>query len=69
VSKKKNAFNTVTPLSKAIAMALFISLPFIGFFLGMEYQKRITVIPVEYRQETFSLPTSPTPVLNPAIST
>ena len=38
---KKNAFNTVTPLSKAIALIMFVSFPFIGFFVGMEYQKAL----------------------------
>lgn len=36
---KKNAFNTVTPLSKTLAFALFVILPFVGFYLGMQYQK------------------------------
>lgn len=40
-SKKKNSWNTVTPLSKTIALVLFILLPFLGFYLGMEYQKAI----------------------------
>lgn len=39
---KKIVWNKVTPLSKAIAMALFVALPFIGFLLGMAYQKKIT---------------------------
>jgi len=34
-------FTTVTTLSKLIAMALFVALPFIGFWLGMTYQSRI----------------------------
>ncbi len=29
---------TVTPLSKILALALFVSLPFIGFYLGIKYQ-------------------------------
>jgi hypothetical protein len=32
-------FTTVTTFSKIIALILFISLPFIGFLLGMRYQK------------------------------
>ena len=39
--KNKNAFNTVTPLSKTIALALFVALPFIGFYLGIQYQKAL----------------------------
>lgn len=38
------SFTTVTPLSKTLAFILFIALPFAGFYLGMEYQKRTTVI-------------------------
>lgn len=41
MAKKKSAFNTVTPLSKAIAFFMFVSFPFIGFYLGMQYQKEI----------------------------
>ena len=41
--KLSKKYTTVTPLSKAIAMILFIALPFIGFFLGMQYQKGLDV--------------------------
>lgn len=37
ISKK---FTTVTPLSKFIAMALFITLPFFGLYLGIKYQEK-----------------------------
>lgn len=33
---------TVTPFSKYLAMLLFILLPFVGFYLGMKYQQKIT---------------------------
>lgn len=33
---------TVTPLSKYLAMALFILFPFVGFYLGIQYQKLAT---------------------------
>ena len=36
---KKNAFNTVTPISKLIAFIMFVTFPFIGFYLGIQYQK------------------------------
>jgi hypothetical protein len=36
------SFTTVTTLSKTLAMLLFIALPFIGFQMGREYQKKIT---------------------------
>jgi len=32
---------TITPLSKAAAMLLFILLPFLGFFLGIRYQEAV----------------------------
>ncbi len=38
---------TVTPLSKYLAMALFILLPFLAFSLGIKYQKLVTpVVPM-----------------------
>jgi hypothetical protein len=33
--------NTVTPLSKAIAIVLFVAFPFLGFVLGMAYQQNL----------------------------
>lgn len=33
---------TVTPLSRYLAMFLFIVLPFLGFYLGMDYQQRLS---------------------------
>ena len=36
---------TVTPLSKTLAILLFVSLPFIGFRLGQEYQKTLDPSP------------------------
>ena len=43
---KKLKPNKVTPLSKGIALALFISMPFIGFCLGRRYQKIIDTIEI-----------------------
>jgi hypothetical protein len=34
---------TVTTFSKLLAMFLFILLPFVGFYLGMQYQQKVTV--------------------------
>ena len=34
----KKHFYTVTPLSKYLAMALFIALPFLGFWVGLRVQ-------------------------------
>jgi len=43
MAKKKNklpkSLTTVTPLSKFLAMALFILLPFIAFKYGIEFQQ------------------------------
>lgn len=38
---RKNAFNTVTPLSKGLAFIMFVTFPFVGFYMGMQYQKTI----------------------------
>lgn len=32
---------TITPLSKTIALLLFILLPFLGFYFGRMYQKAV----------------------------
>lgn len=55
---------TVTPLSKLLAMILFLGLPFLGFYLGMQYQQRVTVITptTSVVQKTITL--NPTPLLN-----
>jgi hypothetical protein len=44
MAKKKisKTWTTVTPLSKFLAMALFIILPFVGFYLGVQYEKKVT---------------------------
>jgi hypothetical protein len=39
MAQRSNPWTTVTPLSKFIALILFIAMPFIGFWLG--YQKGI----------------------------
>jgi hypothetical protein len=38
---------TVTPFSKYLAMVLFVALPFVGFWLGMEYGSQPVVLPVD----------------------
>jgi hypothetical protein len=35
---------TVTPFSKYLAMFLFILFPFVGFYLGMQYQQKVTTV-------------------------
>ena len=37
-------FTTVTPLSKTLAMVFFILLPFLGFYVGMLYQKQADIV-------------------------
>lgn len=39
--KLPKELTTVTPLSKGLAMIIFIVLPFLGFYLGMQYQQSI----------------------------
>ncbi len=39
-------FTTVTPLSKALAMLLFITFPFAGFWLGIVYEKAAPFPPI-----------------------
>lgn len=41
ISRLIKFFNSVTPFSKIIAVVLFITSPFIGFYIGMEYQREI----------------------------
>lgn len=42
MAKLPQSMTTVTRVSKLVAMVLFIVFPFIGFYLGMQYQKMIT---------------------------
>ena len=59
--KKKVKWNEVTPLSKYLAMALFIAMPFIGFYLGMQYQKMSTPAypPTDYTFSPYAPPIKP----------
>jgi hypothetical protein len=45
---------TVTPLSKTLAMILFVALPFAGFKLGQEYQKTLEPSSLSEKQITTS---------------
>lgn len=47
----REKFTTVTPLSKFIALALFVALPFIGFCLGFKY-KALTTINTQQATQT-----------------
>jgi len=42
--KLPESFTKVTLLSKILAILLFVSLPFIGFYFGVKYQKSLTDI-------------------------
>jgi len=37
------SLTTVTAFSKTVALILFILLPFIGFYIGMRYQKSLDI--------------------------
>ncbi len=39
---KKDPFNSVTPVSRIVAIILFLVLPFLGFYLGVQYQKSVS---------------------------
>jgi hypothetical protein len=62
--KLPKELTTVTPLSKYLAMVVFISLPFVGFFLGMRYQEMMDLS--KRQQEKSSLVIPRTPILSPA---
>ena len=38
---------TVTPFSKIVALAMLVIFPFVGFYLGMSYQKKTTIQPTQ----------------------
>lgn len=42
----KQQFTTVTRFSKIVALILFVSLPFIGFCLGMQFQQSLSLSPL-----------------------
>jgi len=49
---------TVTTFSKLLALSLFIILPFLGFYLGMQYQQKLTVsTPVVSEVQKTTIPT------------
>lgn len=39
--KLSKKLTTVTLFSKIVALIMFVSFPFIGFYLGVQYQKRL----------------------------
>lgn len=59
--KLPKLLTTATSFTKILAMFLFIFLPFVGFYLGMQYQQGIMINPpVSYVQKI-----SPTPTMIP----
>ncbi|MGH7203756.1 MAG: hypothetical protein ACREHC_04915 [Candidatus Levyibacteriota bacterium] len=71
--KLSKTWTTVTPLSKFLAMALFIILPFVGFYLGVQYGKKVTPSypPVQYTPPppvTISNKPSSSPHMCPALA-
>jgi hypothetical protein len=61
--KLPNALVTVTSFSKTVAVLLFISLPFVGFYLGQKYQQKINIPPI-CPTTKFNLP-APVPTESP----
>jgi hypothetical protein len=71
---KKETFTKVTPLSKIIALTIFIFFPFLGFFGGYYYGKSVSNVKCEeavnlvndsFQQETASEETVDTTIVNP----
>lgn len=66
--KLPKELTTVTPLSKYLAMILFISLPFIGFYIGIRYEESIVSVNDVNSQEVSVVPTpteySPSPIVS-----
>ena len=58
--KLPKEINTVTPFSKIVALILFISLPIMFFFMGMQYQANIYLQQPQTTQQ-FLPTTIPTP--------
>lgn len=62
---------TVTTFSKILAMLLFILLPFVGFYLGIQYQQKVTIPPVasEVQKTVILAPTLTPKAVNSPIPT
>lgn len=62
-------FTTITPFSKLLSIFLFLSLPFVGFYLGMLFQQSITpqYPPLQYDPATLAKPVKTNPVVNDPI--
>ena len=51
----------VTPLSKTLAMVVFVSLPILGFFLGIRYQEMMDLTKRQEMESNLSITRVPTP--------
>jgi hypothetical protein len=58
--------NTVTSVSKVLAAVLFVVLPFIAFYLGMQYQAAMSPTVVEDIQP-YLRPVNPSAVVSPSL--
>ena len=57
---EQNPFTRVTTLSKILTMILLVVLPFVGFYMGVKYQKSLTIPPsVDVNKKTLTTPTAP----------
>ncbi len=61
-----NHLFTVTTFSKILALSLFTILPFVGFYLGMNYQKKIDSIKMIY--ESSKIIYNGNPIISPSLS-
>lgn len=67
--KLPKELTTVTPLSKYFAMVLFISLPFIGFLIGIRYQETVSLQTSQSENIIVTTKRSPTPEINQVTNT
>src|SRR3990167_1335774 len=54
---------TVTRLSKILVAILFVSLPFVGFFLGIRYQEMLNPTKNQQEESNLVIELKPTPTL------
>jgi len=52
---------TVTPLSKLLAITLFVSLPVVGFLVGIRYQEMMDLGKRQQIEQNLAVPRTPTP--------
>lgn len=68
-TKKRNLpqeLTTVTRLSKTLAVILFLALPFVGFFIGMQYQQAFDAATEQNSAPIIQY--QPVPSISPTIS-